>query len=102
MRISVTVPAPAVPAFVLAVVELDDRLGVVPAVRLVEVNDIRGQRRANVAVGALGRVQKAGFQRNQAVLAKVDGLLDDTVFPVPEVEPLAVLPSSTSSRSKPG
>ena len=60
------------------------------AARLGEVDDIGGQRRANVAVRLRGVVQEAQLQGDEAVRAQLHGLRDLALLPVPEREGVPV------------
>jgi hypothetical protein len=56
----------------------------------VEADDVAGEGRADEALLGLGVVQPAHLERDQAVLAEVQGLLEPPLGEVPEVQPLPV------------
>ena len=98
-----------VPVLVLAGLDVDDLLGRVAArprtgrcLDLMEVEDVRGERRADEPVGRDRGVEEAHLQRDEPLLPQVDGLLDGLPLPVPDVEPSAVLPRLDVVEVEPG
>ena len=98
-----------VPVLVLAGLDVDDLLGRVAArprtgrcLDLMEVEDVRGERRADEPVGRDRGMEEAHLQRDEPLLPQVDGLLDGLPLPVPDVEPSAVLPRLDVVEVEPG
>ena len=73
------------------VLDVDDLLDNPLAVLLVPVNDVRGQSRADEAVAGIRIVVEADLQRDEAVLAEIDRLIDALVRKKSEMDLATVL-----------
>jgi len=97
-----------VPVVVLPALEVDHLFGAVRSVTVgraliaPKVEDIRRKRGPHEPVGRFGSVEKAHLEGDQSLLAEIDRLLDGARLPVPEVEPLAVVPRPDVLEIEPG